>query len=189
MKIEGENAYPVYGISMRWTQDGEHSEEYGSNHKGLRVGRTHNSNHIYIMFKEEQTDKQLRNKALTTFNIWAKNKGWGNPSRLKTEIELYHHETWCLTWFSHYTFDTGQSDEEVLRSFNHFVDRMEKQNYENGHGRTEQYDLNNKSPFYCLMGAEDNWRWSGANDDNGDRTEAPCRCDGCKKHGLIRINH
>jgi hypothetical protein len=37
----------------------------------------------------------------------------------------------------------------------------------------------------CLMGAEDHWRWRGERE--GD--PPPCRCEGCKKCGFIRINH
>jgi hypothetical protein len=41
---------------------------------------------------------------------------------------------------------------------------------------------------YCLMGAEDRWRWSGG-DSYENRTDPPCRCDGCKKAGVIRVDH
>jgi hypothetical protein len=44
-----------------------------------------------------------------------------------------------------------------------------------------------KIDAYCLMGAEDRWRWYGGDYDN--KTNPPCRCEGCKKYGVIRINH
>jgi hypothetical protein len=38
------------------------------------------------------------------------------------------------------------------------------------------------------MGAEDRWRWYGG-DSYENKTDPPCRCNGCKKAGVIRINH
>lgn len=36
-----------------------------------------------------------------------------------------------------------------------------------------------------LMGASDRWRWSGQSKDS----RPPCRCDGCKKNGVVTICH
>ena len=41
------------------------------------------------------------------------------------------------------------------------------------------------------MGAEDRWRWHGAEPDGKptDYSPAPCRCKFCKEQGVIRIAH
>lgn len=97
-----------------------------------------------------------------------------------------HEESWCDGWFKHWTWDIGQSDEEALESFQQYVWRIEVLNerwrWENGKSEDESK--------ICLMGAEDRWRWvSDEEDEDGKRKPAPCRCDGCKKAGVIRIVH
>jgi hypothetical protein len=96
-----------------------------------------------------------------------------------TGFDYLGDDEWCLTWFSHYTFDTGQTDEEVLESFRNFVYR-----YENNIKRTQS----------SLMGAEDRWRWKGLHYPDGENaaaieTDPPCRCEFCKRDGIIRIGH
>ena len=75
------------------------------------------------------------------------------------------------------TYNQFETDEEIEHSFYKFVDRKMKQNKKNGHGITEQYHYDKNRPFYCLMGAEDEWVWK------------ICRCEECKKLGKITINH
>lgn len=95
---------------------------------------------------------------------------------LTSNIELVRRAEWWLSWFCHSTFDVGQTDAEVLASFEQYLDWAEPQSTERG-------------GTVCLMGAEDRWRWHGYQDKDGNRTPAPCRCDGCRKYGLIRIGH
>ena len=98
----------------------------------------------------------------------------------KITIKFLWKETWCIDWFSHWTFDEGQSDSEVMLSFASFVDRMESYNR----------SRNKEEKEYCLMGAEDSWRWHGTKEgDSNERTEPPCRCKYCKEQGVIRIGH
>lgn len=94
-----------------------------------------------------------------------------NPSDVEIDINFVRYETWCLEWFCHFTFDDGRSDEEYLQSFRYFVNRMKRVD------------------DHCLMGAEDRWRWKGTTDDGEGETPPPCRCGGCKKAGVVRINH
>jgi len=109
-------------------------------------------------------------------------------------------ETWCQGWFSHWTFDVGQTDQEALRSFEKFVQRKKAHNYKYGFG--EHYDDHHERIYrktgqraYCLMGAEDRWRWTARADGQsmvgfGPSTgDPPCRCDACRKHGVLRIDH
>lgn len=106
---------------------------------------------------------------------------------VRIEIKLDHEESWCGTWFTHWTWDVGQTDQEALNSFQAYVDRVqvynEKWRWENN---IHDQDLDK----ICLMGAEDRWRWrSLETDHNGDSKPAPCRCEKCKEHGVIRILH
>jgi len=47
----------------------------------------------------------------------------------------------------------------------------------------------------CLMGADERWRWTARAEGIsiigcGEETDPPpCRCEGCKKHGILRIDH
>jgi len=86
-----------------------------------------------------------------------------------------------LEWFSHITYNTFDSDEEIEESFQNFVYRKIQLNHENGH-----FDDNfpnwigteySKKPFYCFMGANERWRWK------------ICKCDHCKKNGTTIISH
>jgi hypothetical protein len=81
-------------------------------------------------------------------------------------------ETWCCGWFNHHTIDRGQDDLAVLASFERFVNRT-------------QAAIARGDATLCVMSAEDRWRWRGK--ELGD--QAPCRCDGRKQCGLIRINY
>jgi len=96
-------------------------------------------------------------------------------------------EEWCLTWFAHYTFDIGQTDQETLNSFEEFVYRMKRYNSKNG--KMEQFSDGTSywNEPYCLMGAEDRWRWKG--DPKIDDSRPPCRCKFCKEKGVITIGH
>jgi len=102
-------------------------------------------------------------------------------------VTLKLRETWALTWFEHAQPDWGEPDHEVLASFSRYVDRIER--YNRAHlvrGEMEGY----MDPI-CLMGAEDRWRWHGASPDGKPetRSEPPCRCEGCRKHNVVRISH
>lgn len=171
MKIEDEQAYPIWSITINWSQDGKHDPEYPKRYKDLPEGRIPNGTQYYKMYKEEDADVMKDAK-----ESWEKLKAKEdviNPSEPTYNVKLVRHETWCLTWFQHWTFDTGQTDAEALESFDRFVSRMQNE------------------PECCLMGAEDRWRWTG-NGDDGDNhvdTPPPCRCKHCKEQGVIRIGH
>lgn len=102
------------------------------------------------------------------------------PQDVQFHVKLVEQEEWVLTWFCHQTFDVGQTDQEALDSFQAFLDRKGVRPSEYGFHRDGEY---------CAMGAEDRWRWSGERDNDAYKTPPPCRCDGCKKSGMIRINH
>jgi len=110
-----------------------------------------------IMYKEIPTKEKLNNDL--------------------EEYEYYEDEVWMLNWFNHITYNLFETDEEVERSFRNFIDRKMQINRKNGHGYTEHHHYNKDRPFYCFMGAEDEWRWK------------ICRCDDCKRIGKITISH
>ena len=175
--------YPIYRFSARWSQDGKQNLEYPIWHKGLSEGRVWNSTSFYKMYKVEPVNMEFE------LNLWWDNlnkKKFVNIQNLTLEQKLYRIETWCLTWFEHWTFDVGQTNEEALDSFMRYVDRTTIDNKKHGkiiNGRWEEP--------YCLMGAEDRWRWCGAepNGERNDRSNPPCRCRFCKERGIIRIGH
>ena len=166
--------YPIYRISAKWHQPIAKPGPWDRT-DGLPKGRCWNSASFLRMFKEELSENELNAFLAGWWEAYSK----GHPDWSKSElaIEFVENETWCLGWFFHYTFDEGQSDDEALLSFASFVDRKMQLIRERGR------------EAYCLMGAEDMWRWCGKHNEDGTSTPAPCRCDGCKEQGIIRIGH
>lgn len=76
-------------------------------------------------------------------------------------VEVTEIETWYQGRFRHMSLNVHLSDAELLDSFRQFVSRK-REGLES----------------YCLMGAEDDWRWKG-----------PCRCEHCQARGIVRIDH
>lgn len=113
---------------------------------------------------------------------------------VEVEVESWWFETWRLTWFSHVTFDVGQTDEEALRSFQRYVNRHRPyQRREPGERPTIDHpDVDRPIPAQTLMGAEDRWRWKGSEDGSTNyesRTDPPCRCEYCQEQEVIRVGH
>jgi hypothetical protein len=189
-----ERTYPIYSFSAKWSQDGVQDSNYPKHYEGLSEGRIWNGTQFYKMFKEEQTQEQLDEYVKNWWEEFIKNRKEENRPILNPILKhltskYVCHETWVLNWFQHATFDTGQSNEEVLESFNKYVDRIQENNE-----RIEcQYpeELWHEKGHLCLMGAEDRWRWHGAEPNGGpnDHSPAPCRCKHCKEQGVIRIAH
>ena len=186
--------YPIYSFSARWAQDGEHDERYPKWHEGLPEGRIWNSTNMSKMFKEEKTEEELKAIADEWWGNLVKSERDGKARFDNMDLEsltykLKEHEEWNLTWFQHETFDEGQTDEEVLKSFSDYVDRVRDKNHE----IEMQYPEDDwyKNGYRTLMGAEDRWRWHGAEPggEPGDQSPAPCRCKFCKEQGVIRIAH
>ena len=191
MKIDGEQAYPVWHISAKWVQDGSHPE-YPKWHEGLPENRFRTGADYHWMFREEMTQEQVEEFIREWWQKYSAEKLSGvNPTDLQLECVFVRYETWCLEWFCHYTYDTGQTDHEAIASFERFVCRMKALNGREGElvqlpdGSNGVYSRD----VYCLMGAEDRWRWHGERKEDGENAPPPCRCDGCKKRGVIRINH
>ena len=177
-KIEGVQSYPIYKFTASWHEDGD--APYPNWKIGLPDGKIWNGTGWSKMYKTVPHQKEPE---LHILNWWEKYKNEKlvnkNPSTPLLHVELYEYETWCLDWFQHHTFDTGQTDEEALASFERFVQRKERIIREKG------------ETAYCLMGAEDRYRWTGSGDDGklDTNTKPPCRCKYCKEQGMIRIRH
>ncbi len=106
-----------------------------------------------------------------------KNPGRVILERTKSTVKDKGRHAWCLSWFSHFTYNTGLDDGELIASFENYVREVERHNEAHGHYDAFINDADRDS-YICLMGAEDRWRWEG-----------PCRCEHCKKAGVVRIDH
>ena len=127
-------------------------------------------------------------------------EGWkgikdGSMSLVEFSIKFMRVDTWASGWFMHYRLDTGESDAEVLASFEEFVDRHDESNRKI---ITEvgENEASKRKDYLQMMGAEDRWRWCGSKDGRSGmfgvqqaRTDAPCRCAGCKKQGVVMVCH
>lgn len=179
--------YPIYSIIAKWIQNVDQSK-YTPGSRAIEdvpEGRIRNSISFSKMYKEEQTQEQMDAVAKDWWERYIledKNKDL-QFELVELTAKYKEHESWMLTWYQHQTFDTGQTDQEALDSFERFVSRYE-----------DQQDLDYPYPenYHCLMGAEDRWRWSGGDEEgkqpNG-QLPPPCRCKYCKEQGVIRISH
>lgn len=192
--IDGEEAFPIYSFGADWHEEGEQKEH--SRVEGLPEGRIWNMMSGYHMFREELSPSRLRLELMKWWanSIACKRRDGGpsiskhDPSTPILEGKQVLTETWCGTWFSHWTFDQGQSDEEARESFWQYVNRMEIYNRQHGKMVGEPGKQYPQEPF-CLMGAEDRWRWHSETDDGERVDQVPCRCKHCKKAGVLRIGH
>ena len=181
--------YPQYDIGAKWIEpipaDKLNDPFYIHPCRQVegQMGYFWNSTSFSRMYRTDPTEEGVR-KNINEW--WEKYRVEKNIAIETCEMQITRQsdEEWCITWFSHYTFDTGQTDQEVLDSFWDFLMRK---GVRIGMGEYGTYDPN----AYCAMGAEDRWRWCGSSDGShdGDRTDPPCRCKHCKDQGVIRIGH
>jgi hypothetical protein len=122
-------------------------------------------------------------------SAWKQAQAWWTRCKpglglVELKVQFSHEATWCPLWFAHWTWDTDESDMAVLASFHDYVGYMQEYNQVHGYwiGSGENRMWCDK---LCLMGAEEHWRWRASKDDD----TAPCRCEHCKKQGIIRICH
>lgn len=171
--------YPIYSIGAKWLQDGVDDLRGRWYPFPPPEGRMWNSTSFHRMYKDDPGEESVRKWALEEWWPGYDEEKHPNASDLTITITRSE-ETWCLEWFQHKTFDAGQTDSEALASFERYVRRYEFiQDIQPG----EIPD-----GYRCLMGAEDRWRWSGGPTAQ-DKSEPPCRCEHCKKQGVIRIGH
>jgi hypothetical protein len=194
MEINGEKDYQIWSWNVYWIQDmkpEDRENEWSKRDMELyNKNRLRSSSGSYCMYKDDKTKEEVEAEAKKWWDEFSsqneKIKGL-NPELEKIEVEFIRNEVWCGGWFHHWTFDVGKSDVEVLRSFSDFVERMQVLN------ERERYKSGKDVEAYCLMGAEDRWRWHGkvekSSDEGDTHTAPPCRCEGCKKNGVVRICH
>ncbi len=191
--LKGEIAYPIIRVRPRWSQDmSEEDHERGLDPgwtKDLPDGRRWNGTEWFEMEKDPRRPGAISNEVSETW--WPeqllKEKYVGrNPGQLEVTVELVRWEVWSCSWFSHWAWDVGLSDAEVLESFHRFVSRTERTNQDEGEMSCGQW-----VGKYCLMGAEESHRWHGTEDGSstGGRALPPCRCPHCKRRGVVTINH
>jgi len=172
--------YPIYRVEVRWEQDGEHDENYPSRHQGLPKGRIWNGSSFYRMYREDPGGDKVLSDIQEWWDGYKENKLDGKgPGDPEITVAEPFHETWCLSWFEHWTFDDGRSDEEFLASFERYVRRYE---------HLQTYSVDIPDGYRCLMGAQDRWRWK-ARPAPRDESPPPCRCEHCRAQGKVRIGH
>lgn len=185
--LKGEKVYPLYFVEVRWSVDIDRDvSDYGEPwFTGLPRGRIWESTSWYEMPKQARPLHEIARETTETWWSKYKHKG-GNPSEPVIKVEFIRWETWSISWFAHWTHDIGFDDQQVLRSFSFFVMRMEELNQ-----REVKIVNGYRQEPYCLMGAEDRYRWYGRTTGHQDdeQTDAPCRCPCCKEQGVVTIGH
>jgi hypothetical protein len=181
--LPGELFYPQYNIGIRWVEDIKPGyKPHPASIEGLPPGRFFNGTSTTKMYKEELDTSSI--KQLIT-DWWAGySQSRPNAADPVITVEFYRFEVWCLDWFNHWTFDIGKTNDEVLESFRRYVQRIERAN-EHFRYCEDTSILEGREEYFCLMGAEDTWRWHGEKQNDCP----PCRCQHCKEQGVIRIGH
>lgn len=185
-----EQKYPIYQFEAYWLEKLNPSQY--SNTDDLPEGYLRNSTSFYDMFKVPKSDNALDAYLIDWWEKYLRRSGKRTKVKLlRLSHEFIFNESWCLTWFQHWTFDVGQDNADCLASFENYVERIKKYNIENDHFKTEPRFEYSKKRFITLMGAEDRWRWRGAEPDGEPKSESepPCRCKFCKEQGVLRISH
>ncbi len=177
--------YPIYKINAEINSGTKHIEHYFSKR----------------MFKTLLTEKELNAELKACKELLLSKEAWYIDGDMKPaselniniascSIEYFEDESWCLVWFNHYTIDNGEDDEYFSKSFQDFVSRMKKFNSQNGTWVTMENGTAYYREPYCLMGAEERWRWCRFDDDgNKVYDDKPCRCKDCKEQGVVRWIH
>ena len=160
--------YPIYSFHARWNQDDY--ERNGTN--------------TTLMFRTKLTALQEAEE----LEKWWKNVLDGqridktkptvrelHPHLLELRIAYERDDTWCLRWFAHMTFNVFENESDAFKSFSKFVQEKLPLHHNCDVPYEERTRLNLKT--YCLMGAEDQWRWK------------LCGRDECKKEGITAIKH
>lgn len=155
-EISGDKAYPIFRVESHLRYDGCDHDYVGSS----RMYREMPSAETLIKDMNAWLLSFLNKEPISEDKIPIARK---HPVIQHIRVLLIEYETWCLRWFSHYTYVDGKTDDELLQSFYRF--------------RARKLPLHSKEE-YCLMGAEDTWR-----------LKPPCHCKDCKKIGITHIVH
>jgi hypothetical protein len=176
--------YPKYHVKYKWTDAckcGDACTSTDGHCNGTTADR---------MYKTDIGEDAVRAEAVANIERWSANEPGKFPplDQITITITRLPDAAWCLKWFSHWTFDTGADDAEVLASFTRYVMATQKYNAANMIEYTGSDGGRRYIEPMCLMGAEDRWRWK-AYIEKDVQGEPPCRCEGCKKAGIISICH
>lgn len=155
-EIDGDKAYPIFYIKAHFKYDSVDNDYCGSG----RMYQEMPSAERIISDLNEWWLSILNKEPVGEDKIPIAKK---HPILQNLEVRLVEYETWCLRWFSHYTYVDGKSDDELLQSFCRFRQRKLPPHFKEE---------------YCLMGAEDMWR-----------IKPPCHCEDCEKLGITYICH
>jgi hypothetical protein len=133
---------------------------YGISLKWLTKGIGKDSEYFKFMTKRKLSSKELTKKLEKAKNNSLLKVGRNKFKKwVSTEIKYIESEEWICGWFDHRTFNSFKSKSEAFINFSKYVSRKKN------------------DPQYCLMGAEDEWRWS------------ICNCKECQKSRMTIINH
>lgn len=155
-EINGDKAYPIFRVESHLRYDGCDHDYVGSS----RMYKEFPSANALIKDINEWLNGFLNKEPIGEDKTPIAKK---HPLIQHIRVKLVEYETWCIRWFSHYTYVDNLDDKELLQSFYRF--------------RARKLPLHHKEE-YCLMGAEDMWR-----------IKPPCHCKECNKLGITYIVH
>lgn len=168
--LDGEKLFPIYRFQLEFTVE----------HPGRCWEGTTDYKSFDYMAPQPMTALELESQLWQAWFYYLISTRW-SPITLADrgaklvcwDVSLLRYDNWALRWFQHETRNTHLSNDELLVSFERFVNRKLA-----GHIALQSQRKIAGVDWYCLMGAEDGWRWKG-----------PCRCEDCTKQGVVRIDH
>ena len=177
-----EKAYPIYRVQARWSQAATAEDLKDRSPRiteGLPPGRMWDCTDWNVMLREACSPEAIADeKREQWWPAYAIGKGLIEPNNLTIVVTLHGHDVWCPGWFSHWTFDVGMSDADVLDSFERYVERILRS------------DLS-EAEKGSLIGPEDRWRWHGSmdGDPQGERTDCALPLSSVQGCWPVRIDH
>jgi hypothetical protein len=154
-----QRAYPVWVISARWD-----NKEYKNNGTSFTVS-----------YRVNFSEATMHKKARRWFEKMVAKKFPGEkiePNELK--VRFIEKAVWYGMWFHHRSLNLFPDEATARKSFQDYFWSLKQKRGD------RDYDANFITPSgyeYCVMGAQDYWRWKY------------CGCKQCKRLGITIIKH
>jgi hypothetical protein len=118
---EGERMFPIFRIQVKWSEavpSGAEEHIHRVGEPAMPAGRFWNGTSWDTMERARRSGFDIAAEIERTW--WPKcvaNKKPLEAADLSVAVTPLGKDVWCPGWFSHWTFDVGLSDGDVLESF------------------------------------------------------------------------
>src|SRR5208337_3586357 len=120
MKTTADPKFPIYRVDIRWSEEYKKGQERFPDRfhiPTLPEDRYWNHTGWDIMEREPKGTLAIAEEIRQGWWPGYAERKLNKPNDIAIVVEFKKEDTWCEGWFSHWTFDIGLSDQEVLDSF------------------------------------------------------------------------